>query len=215
MTPSVLNWKEINSRIAGRAQLVAVSKTLNVEEIEPVLIAGQRLFGENRVQEAQSKWPELRLRYPDVELHLLGPLQSNKVSEAVAVFDVIQTIDRPKIATALAAEMKIQNRHLPCFVQVNIGREPQKAGVAPHDLQEFLKHAVQDLGLNIIGLMCIPPVAENPRPYFQELARMAKQNGLKQMSMGMSNDFEEAIAEGASFVRVGSAIFGGRPQITR
>ena len=215
MTDSVLNWREINSRIAGRAQLVTVSKTFNVEEIEPVLMAGQRLFGENRVQETQAKWPELRLRYPDVELHLLGPLQSNKVSDAVALFDVIQTVDRPKIAAALAAEMKTQSRHLPCFAQVNIGREPQKAGIAPDDLQEFLKYAVQDLGLSIIGLMCIPPAEENPRPYFQELARMAKQHGIKQLSMGMSNDFEEAIAEGATFVRVGSAIFGGRPQITR
>ena len=215
MTDNVLNWREINRRIAGRAQLVAVSKTFGTLEIEPVLRAGQRRFGENRVQETQAKWPELRMRYPDAEVHLLGPLQSNKAADAVALFDVIQTLDRPKIAAALAAEMKSQSRHLPCFVQVNIGREPQKAGVAPDDLQEFLKYAVQDLSLPIIGLMCIPPVVENPRPYFQELARMAKQNGLKQLSMGMSNDFEEAIAEGATYVRIGAAIFGGRPQITR
>ena len=215
MTDSVLNWREINQRIAGRVQLVAVSKTFGTREIEPVLRAGQRLFGENRVQETQAKWPELRLRYPDVEVHLLGPLQSNKAADAVALFDVIQTVDRPKIAAALAAEMKTQSRHLPCFVQVNIGREQQKAGVAPDDLPEFLRYAVQDLSLPIIGLMCIPPVVENPRPYFQELARMAKQNELKQLSMGMSKDFEEAIAEGATYVRIGSAIFGGRPQITR
>ena len=215
MSDSLTNWRNIKQQISGRAQLVAVSKTFGADEIRPILDAGQRLFGENRVQEAQSKWPELRLRYPDVELHLLGPLQSNKVSEAVALFDVVQTVDRPKIAMALADEMNRQTKQLPCFVQVNIGREPQKAGVAPDDLQDFLKYAVQDLGLSIIGLMCIPPVVEKPRPYFQELARMAKENSLKQLSMGMSNDFEEAIAEGASFVRVGSAIFGGRPQITK
>ena len=211
MSDAVTRWTEIEQRIAGRAQLVAVSKTYDVESIAPVIMAGQRLFGENRVQEATSKWPQLKKRFGGIELHLIGPLQSNKAAEAVALFDVIQTVDRPKIAEALSQEMRKQGRALPCFVQVNIGREPQKAGIAPEDLDDFLG---RDFGLNIIGLMCIPPVEADPRPYFRALAEMAKSHGLKQLSMGMSGDFELAIAEGATHVRVGSAIFGERPQIT-
>ena len=215
MTDSLTNWKNIKQQIAGRAQLVAVSKTFGAAEIQPVLEAGQRLFGENRVQEAQGKWPELRRHYPDLELHLIGPLQSNKAAEAVALFDVIQTVDRPKIAQALAVEIKKQNMALPCFVQVNLGHEPQKAGVMPEALDDFLKLVQGEYGLDIVGLMCIPPADEPPQPYFGKLAQMAVRHGLKQLSMGMSGDFEFAILEGATHVRVGSAIFGGRPQITK
>ncbi len=207
MNDTVSNWRGIEARIGGRAQLVAVSKTYGAEDIAPVIAAGQKVFGENRVQEAAGKWPLLRQRYAGLELHLIGPLQSNKVAEAVALFDVIQTVDRPKIAEALSKEMKKQNRHLPCFVQVNIGREPQKAGVAPDQVAEFLS---RDFELKVVGLMCIPPVEGDPRPYFKELKKLALQHGLQQISMGMSGDFELAIAEGATHVRVGSAIFGAR-----
>ena len=215
MSDSLTNWNDIKQRIAGRAQLVVVSKTFGAVEIQPVLEGGQRLFGENRVQEAQGKWPELRRHYPDLELHLIGPLQSNKAADAVALFDVVQTVDRPKIAQALAAEMKKQAKTVPCLVQVNIGREPQKAGIMPEALDDFLKLVQAEYGLDIVGLMCIPPVDQNPQPYFKQMAQMAAQNNLKQISMGMSSDFEIAITEGATHVRVGSAIFGGRPQITK
>ena len=210
MGDAVLRWQEILIKVAGRARLVAVSKTFSVAEIEPVIAAGQRIFGENRVQEAASKWPALRLRYPDLELHLIGPLQSNKAAEAVALFDVIQTIDRPKIAETLAREMRTQSRPLRCFVQVNIGHEAQKAGIEPEALDDFLGLCRKGFGLNIVGLMCIPPIENDPKPYFKAMAQMAAQNGLKELSMGMSGDFEAAITEGASYVRVGSAIFGGR-----
>ena len=210
MSDAVSRWREIQGRVAGRAQLVAVSKTFDASEIEPVITAGQRIFGENRVQEAASKWPALRRLYPDLELHLIGPLQSNKAAEAVALFDVIQTVDRPKIAGALAKEMKARGRSLRCFVQVNIGREPQKAGVDPEGLDEFLILCRKGYGLNVVGLMCIPPADRDPSPHFKSMAQMAVHNGLKELSMGMSSDFEKAIAEGATYVRVGSAIFGGR-----
>lgn len=210
MSDAVSRWREIQGKVAGRAKLVAVSKTFGATEIEPILGAGQRIFGENRVQEAATKWPELRGRHVDVELHLIGPLQSNKAAEAVALFDVIQTVDRPKIAEALAKEMKKQARSLPCFVQVNIGQEPQKAGIAPADLDDFLGLCLKGHGLNVVGLMCIPPAENDPRPYFKSLAQMAARNGLHELSMGMSGDFEAAIAEGATYVRVGSAIFGER-----
>jgi len=212
---AVTRWQGIKARIGARAQLVAVSKTYGPEQIAPVIEAGQTVFGENRVQEAQAKWPDLKQRYGAVELHLIGPLQSNKVAEAVALFDVIQTVDRPKIAEALAKEMKDQARILPCFVQVNIGNELQKAGIAPKKLTDFLNLSCNGFGLNVVGLMCIPPMQDAPRPHFNKLAQMAAQNGLKQLSMGMSNDFEEAISEGATHVRIGSAIFGHRPQITK
>ncbi|MDE2383651.1 MAG: YggS family pyridoxal phosphate-dependent enzyme [Alphaproteobacteria bacterium] len=215
MTDAVSRLAAIQARIAGRAALVAVSKTFSAGEIEPVLQAGQRLFGENRVQEAAAKWPGLRVKFGGVELHLIGPLQSNKAAEAVALFDVIQTIDRPKIAEAVAKEMKKAGKRLRCLIQVNTGHEPQKAGIAPEALDGFLRQCREDYALPVSGLMCIPPVEGDPRPHFKALAEMAKRHGLKELSMGMSGDFETAIEEGATLVRVGSAIFGSRPQITR
>ncbi len=212
MSEAVRHWQEITARIGGRARLVAVSKTFAATEIESVILAGQRLFGENRVQEAQGKWPGLRVKYPDLELHLIGPLQSNKTAEAVALFDVIQTIDRPKIAEAIAAACAKQGRVLRCFIQVNTGHEPQKAGVMPEAVDDFLHLCRQAYRLNVVGLMCIPPAEDDPRSHFKALAQMAARNGLKELSMGMSGDFETAIAEGASYVRVGSAIFGTRPK---
>ena len=168
------------------------------------------MFGENRVQEAQGKWPELKARYPGIELHLIGPLQSNKARDAVALFDVIHTIDRPKIAQVLADEMKRQNRKLQLFVQVNTGEEEQKAGVLPADLGALLGHCRNDLKLEITGLMCIPPVDEEAAIHFAFLAKLAREQGVAGLSMGMSADFETAIRFGATHVRVGSAIFGGR-----
>jgi pyridoxal phosphate enzyme (YggS family) len=212
MSEAVKRWQEITAGICGRARLVAVSKNFTAAEIEPVILAGQRVFGENRVQEAQGKWPGLRAKYPDLELHLIGPLQSNKAAEAVALFDVIQSIDRSKIAAAIAKECTKQGRALRCFVQVNTGREPQKAGVMPEAVDDFLQLCREAYRLNVIGLMCIPPAEDDPRPHFKALAHMAARNGLKELSMGMSGDFETAIAEGASYVRVGSALFGTRPK---
>ena len=190
--------------------LIAVSKTFDAEQILPVLEAGHRVFGENRVQESQSKWPALKKTYPDTELHLIGPLQSNKAADAVALFDVIHTVDREKIAKALAAEMKKQARDLPVFVQVNTGSEPQKAGVLPTDADLFIANCIQEIGLNVIGLMCIPPFDEDPIPHFTQLRELAEKHSLPHLSMGMSSDFEVALAHGATHVRVGSAIFGGR-----
>ena len=215
MDDAVSRLIEIKAKIGGRAKLVAVSKTFGAEEIEPVLRAGQRIFGENRVQEAARKWPGLRGQFPNVELHLIGPLQSNKAAEAVALFDVIQTIDRAKIAEALAKEMAKAEKALRCFVQVNTGREPQKAGIDPADVDGFVKQCLQDHKLNIVGLMAIPPVEKDPRPHFKMLGQIAARNGLKELSMGMSGDFEAALGEGATYVRVGSAIFGVRSQITK
>ncbi len=215
MDDAVSRLIEIKAKIGGRAKLVAVSKTFGAEEIEPVLRAGQRIFGENRVQEAARKWPGLRVKYPDVELHLIGPLQSNKAAEAVALFDVIQTIDRAKIAEALAKEMAKVGKALRCFVQVNTGREPQKAGIDPADVDGFVKQCLQDYKLTVVGLMAIPPVEEDPRPHFKMLGQIAARNRLKELSMGMSGDFEAALGEGATYVRVGSAIFGVRPQMTK
>jgi PLP dependent protein len=190
--------------------LVAVSKTYNCEHIKPVLEAGHRVFGENRVQEAKQKWPALRQQFPGIELHLIGPLQRNKVAEAVALFDVIQTIDRPKIAEAIAAEMKKQSRRVKLFVQVNTGREQQKAGVMPEEVSAILALMRDTLGLEVEGLMCIPPVEEDAAKHFTMLKKLASTHGLKKLSMGMSGDYEAAIAEGATHVRVGSAIFGAR-----
>jgi len=205
---------EAAARQVGRdpasVTLIAVSKTFDAEAIRPVLAAGHRVFGENRVQEAKAKWPELRREFAGVELHLIGPLQSNKAKEAVALFDVIHTIDRPKIARAVADEMKKQGRRLALFVEVNTGEEPQKAGVAPRETADFLRHCRQDLGLQISGLMCIPPQDEEPAVHFAFLAKLAKENGLDKLSMGMSADFEAAVELGATHVRVGSAIFGPR-----
>jgi len=201
-------------REAGRAPdsvtLIAVSKTFGVESIEPVIAAGQRVFGENRVQEAKAKWPPLRAAHPGIALHLIGPLQSNKAKEAVALFDAIHSVDRPSIAEALAKEIAKQNRHPTLFVEVNTGEEPQKAGVLPHEADAFIKTCRETHGLTIAGLMCIPPFEEAPAPHFALAAKIAARNGLSLLSMGMSADFAAAIAFGATHVRVGTAIFGGR-----
>jgi pyridoxal phosphate enzyme (YggS family) len=190
--------------------LVAVSKTFPAEDVAPFLAAGQRVFGENRVQEAQAKWPGLRASYDGIELHLIGPLQSNKAKEAVALFDVIETVDREKIAVALKAEMEKQGKHPRLLVQVNIGLEPQKAGIPPDEAVSFVKRCREVHGLAIDGLMAIPPEGVPPGPYFAHLAMLAKEVDAKVLSMGMSADFETAIACGATHVRVGSAIFGAR-----
>lgn len=198
-------------RSADQVTLVAVSKTFPAEDILPVLEAGQRVFGENRVQEARDKWPGLRERYRDVELHLIGPLQSNKAREAVALFDVIHTVDRPKIAAALAEEMSRQERRPRLFVQINTGAEPQKAGVLPEEADAFIAQCRDIHRLEIAGLMCIPPAEDVPDPHFALLAEIATRNGLSGLSMGMSADFSAAIRQGATHVRIGSAIFGHRP----
>ena len=197
-------------RAAGSTQLIAVSKTYFAADIEPVLDAGHRAFGENRVQEAMQKWPDLTARYSGIELHLIGPLQSNKAKEAVALFDCIHTIDRPKIAQAIAVECAKQGRRLRLFVQVNTGEEPQKAGIAPKETAAFVAMCRNELKLEIAGLMCIPPVEEEAAVHFAFLAKQARELGLPGLSMGMSADFETAIAFGATHVRVGSAIFGAR-----
>jgi hypothetical protein len=197
-------------RKAGTVELVAVSKTFDADHIQPVIEAGQRVFGENRVQEAQAKWPALKTQWPDIELHLIGPLQSNKVEEAVGLFDVIETVDRGKIARAIAAEIKRQNRTPRLFVQVNTGLEPQKAGIAPDETFAFVELCRKELGLAIEGLMCIPPADENPGPHFALLAKLGKECGLDKLSMGMSADYPTAILFGATSVRVGSALFGSR-----
>jgi pyridoxal phosphate enzyme (YggS family) len=197
-------------RPPGTTQLVAVSKTFDAEAIRPVIGAGQRVFGENRVQEAQSKWPLLKAETSDIELHLIGPLQSNKAADAVALFDVIETIDREKIARAVADEIRQQGKPVRVYVQVNTGLEPQKAGIAPDDTHAFVTFCREQIGLNVEGLMCIPPADENPGPHFALLAKLAKRCTLEKLSMGMSGDFETAIQFGATSVRVGSAIFGTR-----
>jgi pyridoxal phosphate enzyme (YggS family) len=197
-------------RPVGTVNLVAVSKTHPAPRIQPLLKAGHRLFGENRVQEAQAKWPSLRLACPDIELHLIGPLQSNKVRQAVALFDVIETLDRPKLAQALAAEFERSGRRLRCFVQINTGAEPQKAGVLPDAAPAFIEDCRHRWHLPIEGLMCIPPHDEDPAPHFQQLAELARRHDLPMLSMGMSDDYPKAIAAGATHVRVGTAIFGHR-----
>jgi pyridoxal phosphate enzyme (YggS family) len=191
--------------------LVAVSKTFGIEEIEPVIAAGQRVFGENRVQEAKAKWPVLRERHAGIQLHLIGPLQSNKAKEAVALFDAIHTVDRPSLCAALAKEIERQSRAPQLFVEVNTGAEPQKAGVLPEEVDAFVASCRKDYGLSVSGLMCIPPFDEAPAPHFALLAKIAERNGLAALSMGMSADFALAIRFGATHVRVGSAIFGHRP----
>lgn len=191
-------------------RLMAVSKTQSPENILPLLKDGQRLFGENRVQEAAEKWPALKKDYPDIELHMIGHLQSNKASEAVALFDAIQSLDRPKLAKALSAEMSKQKRSLPCFIQVNTGEEPQKGGILPQNLKTFYTEATQTHGLNITGLMCIPPAEEHPAPHFAFLHKLGKELGLAELSMGMSGDYETAIRYGSTCVRVGTALFGTR-----
>lgn len=190
--------------------LVAVSKTMPAEAITPVLEAGHRVFGENRVQEAKAKWPALRQQWPGLELHLIGPLQTNKVREAVQLFDVIETVDRASLAAELAKEIRKQGRAPRLLVQVNTGEEPQKAGILPAEADAFLRSCQHEHGLRIDGLMCIPPAAEPPSPHFALLRVIAARNGLRLLSMGMSADFPEAIQLGATHVRIGSAIFGSR-----
>jgi len=190
--------------------LIAVSKTFDATAIAPLLKAGQRVFGENRVQEARAKWPGLISSCPGIALHLIGPLQSNKAKEAVALFDAIHSVDRPSICEALAKEIDSQKRRPELFVQLNTGEEPQKAGVAPADADAFIAGCREKYGLSITGLMCIPPVNDAPAPHFALTAKIAARNGLKQLSMGMSADFTTAIQLGATHVRVGSAIFGAR-----
>ncbi|BCG77689.1 YggS family pyridoxal phosphate-dependent enzyme [Mesorhizobium sp. 113-3-3] len=197
-------------REAGAVTLVAVSKTFDAADIRPVIEAGQRVFGENRVQEAQGKWPDLKQAFPAIELHLIGPLQSNKAKEAVALFDVIETVDRDKIAAELAKEIARQGRAPKLYVQVNTGSEPQKAGIEPRDAVAFVARCRDVHGLAVEGLMCIPPADENPGPHFALLEKLAREAGVEKLSMGMSGDYETAIAFGATSVRVGSAIFGSR-----
>ncbi|WP_294640925.1 YggS family pyridoxal phosphate-dependent enzyme [uncultured Aureimonas sp.] len=197
-------------RAPGSVELVAVSKTFDADAIRPVLQTGQRVFGENRVQEAAGKWPELRKEFAGVELHLIGPLQSNKTAEAVALFDVIETVDREKIAREIAKEIARQGRTPRLYVQVDIGEEEQKAGVPPREAVGFVRRCREEFGLAIDGLMCIPPVDEHPGPYFALLQKLAGETQVEKLSMGMSGDFERAIPFGATSVRVGSAIFGTR-----
>lgn len=197
-------------RAPGSTTLVAVSKTFDAATIRPLLVAGHRVFGENRVQEAEGKWPALKAEFPDTELHLIGPLQSNKARQAVALFDVIETVDRDKIAAELASEIARQGKPLKLYVQVNTGSEAQKAGIEPTEAVAFVTRCRDVHGLTIEGLMCIPPLEENPGPHFVLLEKLARQAGVSKLSMGMSADFETAVAFGATSVRVGSAIFGAR-----
>ncbi len=200
---------KVAKRREGDVTLIAVSKTRSIEEIELLIAAGQRAFGENRIQEAASKWPELKARYPDITLHLIGQLQSNKAQEAVEIFDVIHTVDRPSLVSALGKAMRDQARHLPCFIQVNIGAEEQKGGCAISALPELLELAKKE-GLAIKGLMCLPPAHVEPAPFFALLAELAARHGFTGLSMGMSGDFATAIMLGATHIRVGTALFGER-----
>ncbi len=197
------------NRVEHSVALTAVSKTQPREALEAALATGQRLFGENKVQEAQSHWTELKEKFPDVKLHLIGPLQTNKAKDAVALFDCIETLDREKLADILSDEIKKQGRDVPCLIQVNTGEEEQKAGIAPRDVAAFLKYC-RARGINVIGLMCIPPADEPAGLHFALLKNIADRSGLSQLSMGMSSDFEKAIAAGATHVRIGTALFGAR-----
>jgi PLP dependent protein len=216
-TPEALNQIDqqiaASSKIAGRnreaVQLIAVSKTRTAQQILPLLTAGHRVFGENRVQEAQDKWPELRADFPDVELHLIGQLQSNKAADAVAMFNYIHAVDRLSLITTLGKAMRDRGKSVPCFLQVNIGEEEQKGGCAIADIPALL-HAAKDEGVPIIGLMCLPPADIEPAPFFALLAELAARHGLSQLSMGMSDDFGTAIMLGATHIRVGTALFGQR-----
>ncbi|MEM7191491.1 MAG: YggS family pyridoxal phosphate-dependent enzyme [Pseudomonadota bacterium] len=227
MTPQIHSAAEIPSRLSqvreeialacraagrspGKVNLVAVSKTMPAAAIEDAIEAGQRVFGENRVQEAAGKWPGLKSLHPDIELHLIGPLQTNKVREALGLFDVIETLDRPKLARILAEEMARGGRRPRLLVQVNTGDEPQKAGIAPEETRDFVALCRETFNLQIDGLMCIPPQSEEPSMHFALLAKLASELGLSELSMGMSGDFEKAVLFGATYVRVGTAIFGAR-----
>ena len=203
--------KSANEDKTGPAPtLVAVSKRQPDDRIEAALAAGHRVFGENRVQEAQERWASRRRIYPELRLHLIGPLQTNKAADAVTLFDVIEVVDRPKLARSLSSEMARQGRHLPCYVQVNTGEEDQKSGIWPDEADDFIAFCRDECGLDIAGLMCIPPVDEEPAMHFALLRTIAERNGLPGLSMGMSGDYEEAVRFGATSVRVGSAIFGSR-----
>jgi pyridoxal phosphate enzyme (YggS family) len=212
--PAVMRDIADAARRAGRdpasVKLIAVSKTVPEHAIEEAIRSGQRRFGENRVQEAKAKWPALKERHPDLELHLIGLLQSIKVRDAVELFDVIHSVDRPKIAAALAEEMKRAGKHPRLLVQANTGEEPQKAGVMPSETDAFVARCRDEYGLAIEGLMCIPAFDEEPSMHFALLAKIAARLGLKELSMGMSGDFDKAIAFGATYVRIGTAIFGAR-----
>lgn len=219
-TDIIKNLSEVKTRIkqsqdtairdGDEVTLVAVTKTHPAEKIRLALEAGHRVFGENRVQEADGKWPSLKEVYPDTTLHLIGPLQTNKARRAIDLFDVIETLDRPKLARALAREMDAQGRRPDCFIQVNTGEEDQKAGIPPRDTDAFIAECRENLGLPVAGLMCIPPLQDEPSLHFALLAQIAERNGLASLSMGMSNDYEIAVRFGATHVRVGSAIFGAR-----
>ena len=198
--------------LSEQVNIIAVSKTFPPEAIAPVLAAGHRVFGENRVQEAAEKWPNLKASYPDVELHLIGALQSNKAAQAVALFDVIHSLDRIKLARVLAAEMKRQNRQLKILVQVNTGKEDQKSGIPPEETEEFVRTCRAELGLNIVGLMCLPPQQDVAGPHFALLQKLSQKCDAPLLSMGMSGDYEEAIKFGATHIRLGTAIFGPRTQ---
>jgi len=215
--PAVRHEIERACRDAGRnpasVTLVAISKTFGAEAIEPVIAAGQRVFGENRVQEAKAKWPPLMAHHSGIELHLVGSLQSNKAKEAVGLFDAIHSVDRASLAEALAKEIAKQGRRPLLFVELNTGAEPQKSGVLPQDADTFLASCRDRYGLTISGLMCIPPFDEAPAPHFALTAQIARRNGLELLSMGMSADFETAIAFGATHVRIGTAIFGARASV--
>ena len=198
--------------LSEQVNIIAVSKTFSPEAIAPVLAVGHRVFGENRVQEAAEKWPNLKASYPDVELHLIGALQSNKAAQAVALFDVIHSLDRIKLAHVLAAEMKRQNRQLKILVQVNTGKEDQKSGIPPEETEEFVITCRSELGLNIVGLMCLPPQQDVADPHFALLQKLSQKCNAPLLSMGMSGDYEEAIKFGATHIRLGTAIFGPRTQ---
>ncbi|WP_374631755.1 YggS family pyridoxal phosphate-dependent enzyme [Ferrovibrio sp.] len=202
--------KKISPTGKNPANLIAVAKTFSAEAVAEAIAAGQRHFGENRVQEGMAKYPALRAAHPDLVLHLIGPLQTNKVRQAVAHFDVIHTLDRASLAEELAKEFAKTGRRLPCYIQVNTGEEPQKAGCAPQEADGFIAECRNRLGLPVVGLMCIPPADEEPAPHFALLAKIARRNGLERLSMGMSGDYETAVEFGATDIRVGSAIFGGR-----
>jgi pyridoxal phosphate enzyme (YggS family) len=214
------NLAEVKTRIAVQAKawkrspddvhLVAVSKTHPTEAIEAALVAGQRLFGENRVQEAAAKFPALRARYPDLRLHVIGPLQTNKIRQAVETCDAIETVDRDKLAQGIATELARSSKPIDLFIQVNTGEEPQKAGVPPRETDDFIRRCRAEYKLPVVGLMCIPPAEDHPAPHFALLGEIAKRHGLTQLSMGMSGDYELAIQFGATHVRVGTAIFGAR-----
>lgn len=210
LVEQIENTKKDVKRQGEKIELVAVSKTFEAKAIEPVIKAGHRVFGENKVQEALKKWEHLKEVYKDIKLHLIGPLQTNKVKDVVGFFDVIETVDRPKLAKKIAQETDKTGKNIDCFIQINTGEEPQKAGVLPEDADEFIIFCKEELKLNVLGLMCIPPFDEEPSAHFAFLKKIARKHGLKNLSMGMSGDYQIAIEQGATHVRVGSKIFGKR-----